>query len=478
MPRTTTRLVALGAAAVAVAIAATPAAARSTLVDDDAAILTRAAAAGLQPEGDNLYQATGAVPVFGTSREVASVPASALLGRSAPGMATVLRDTLAKAGGHYAIVDDAGTAFRGSAGDTLAAALGLLGAQTAPYPGGGPLARRVHLYVSPAAGALLTDPALRGLRTALARSGGLWLKTSGWTPLQWLTWPAETARQVSARGLARSRVHVALPGGDQAALWARARNGSACVTLSNGPGAYRVGGSIEAFAAQYRRAFTFPASSKTAPGCTAAPLLPRSGASALVSAAGRETTGLVIPPGGLVTPPLVAGEPAQVTLQLGDDPLGLAAGLGVPAEALWKALDVVVQVRGPGVALDATIGGDGSAALEFTPTAPGPVTMRIVIRGAGVSTALGGPSDLVEPLAATAGSAALLDARRRVAGRLGARHPPGPRRRLARRPRPGDRPALRLSRRLSARLSARRPPWCAGPPGSGARGSRRGCCAT
>ena len=93
----------------------------------------------------------------------------------------------------------------------------------------------------------------------------------------------------------------------------------------------------------------------------------------------------------------------------------------MPAEALWNALDVVVQVRGPGVALDATIGGDGSAALEFTPTAPGPVTMRIVVPGAGVSTALGGPSDLVEPLAATAGSAALLDARRRVAGRLGAR---------------------------------------------------------
>jgi hypothetical protein len=180
------------------------------------------------------------------------------------------------------------------------------------------------------------------------------------------------------------------------------------VTLANGPGAYRVGGSIEAFAAQYRRAFAFPASSKVPPGCTAAPRLPRSGASALVAAAAQEVTGLVIPPGGLVTPPLVAGEPAQVTLQLGDDPLGLAAGLGVPAEALWNALDVVVQVRGPGVALDATIGGDGSAALEFTPTAPGPVTMRIVVPGAGVSTALGGPSDLVEPLAATAGSAALL----------------------------------------------------------------------
>ena len=87
---------------------------------------------------------------------------------------------------------------------------------------------------------------------------------------------------------------------------------------------------------------------------------------------GRETTGLPIPPGGLVTPPLVAGEPAQVTLQLGADPLGLAAGLGVTPEEAWRAFGVVVQVRGPGVALDAPIGGDGSAPLAVHPHRPGP----------------------------------------------------------------------------------------------------------
>jgi len=97
-----------------------------------------------------------------------------------------------------------------------------------------------------------------------------------------------------------------------------------------------------------------------------------------------------------------------VTLQLGADPLGLAAALGVPEEALWIALEGVVQVRGAGVTLDARVGGDGAAPLEFTPTVPGPVTMRLVLRGSGVSTVLGGEADLVAPLAAAGGASALI----------------------------------------------------------------------
>jgi hypothetical protein len=104
----------------------------------------------------------------------------------------------------------------------------------------------------------------------------------------------------------------------------------------------------------------------------------------------------------------VAGEPAQVTLQLGADPLGLAAGFGLTPEAAWEALGEVVQVRGPGVAIDVPVGGDGSAALSFTPTAPGPVTMRIVFGAPGVTAALGAPGDLVAPLGATPGGAPLL----------------------------------------------------------------------
>jgi hypothetical protein len=267
----------------------------------------------------------------------------------------------------------------------------------------------VHFYVSAAAGGVLTEPAQAGLRTALGRSGGVWLKTNGWSSQRWLTWPAELTRQVANRGLDTTRVHVAIQAGDQARLWARAKNGSACAVLDNGPGAYRVGDGIEAFTAEYRRAFTRPSADKAAvEGCTPAPVLPPAGASALVASMVRETAGLEIPPGGLVTPPLVAGEPAQVTLQLGEDPLGIAAGLGVAPEAAWEALAVVVQVRGPGVAVDVPIAGDGAAPIEFTPTEPGPVTMRIVVLGSGVSTALGAPTDMVAPLAATPGGTTLL----------------------------------------------------------------------
>jgi hypothetical protein len=402
------RFLAFGAAAVAVAAASSTAAARSTMVDDQAPILRRAVAAGLQVSGDNLWQTRGPDAVLGAAREVESVPSSALAGKSPAAMASVLRAALRASGGHYAVIDDAGPVFRGAQGDALAAAFAILGREASPW-GGGTMARRVHLYVNAAAGGVLTEPAQAGLRTALARSGGLWLKTTGWSAQRWLTWPAELTRQVAPRGLDRTRIHVAIHAGDQARFWARAKNGSACVVLDNGPAAYRVGDSIEAFAAEYRRAFTRPAADKAAvEGCTPAPVLPPAGASALVASMGRETTGLEIPPGGLVTPPLVAGEPAQVTLQLGADPLGIAAGLDVAPEAVWEALAVVVQVRGPGVAVDVPIAGDGAAPIEFTPTAPGPVTMRIIVRGSGVSTALGAPTDMVAPLAATPGGPALL----------------------------------------------------------------------
>ncbi len=408
MPRTDTRFAAVALSIAATLAIAAPAAARSSLLDDDAPVLRRALSAGLQVSNDDLFQIRTGDAVFGPGRELESVPGSALLGRSPTAIAALLRKAVGDASGHAAIIDEIGNPFRDGDGDALAAALTTLAGENAPYPGGGTMAGRIQIYLASEGGPLLADPATLRLRTALGRSGGVWMKTRGWTALEWLTWPAETQRQASVtRGA--GRVHVAMVAGDQPSQWARAKNGSACAALGNGPGAYRVRDSIEAFTAQYRSAFRQPASAKAGvTGCTTAPLLPRPGATALVTSWGRETTGLPIPPGGLVTPPLVAGEPAQVTLQLGADPLGLAAGLGVTPEAAWKALAVVVQVRGPGVALDAPIAGDGSAALAFTPTAPGPVSMRIVVQGSGVSTALGAPSDLVQPLASTPFSAPLL----------------------------------------------------------------------
>ena len=462
MPRPSTRLVALGAAVVATALAAGPAAARVTILDDDAPTIRRALAAGMRTS-DGLYQAPTKPAVLARSRQIGEIDGSRLLGRGSGGMAGLLRAVIDSSGAHQVIVDDVGPAFSGRQGDDLAAALASLERQTAPYAPGR-LGRRVSLYVSADAGVVLTDPALGGLRTAMGRASGLWLKTSGaagaWTPAQWLAWPSETARQLTARGVSPTRVHVMLSGGDQATLWQRARTGSACTTLGNGPGGYRLDGSVDAFVAQYRLSFPHPATDKSpAVGCVGAPAPSPAGAAGLVAAAGHEAAGLAIPPGGLVTPPLVAGEPAQVTLQLGADPLGLAAALGVSEEALWIALEGVVQVRGAGVALDAPIGGDGAAPLEFTPTVPGPVTMRLVLKGSGVSTVLGGPADLVAPL-----GAAPLRRRGRVgpdhpdrllARRLDARRPADAAGRRAGRPGAADHPALLL--RPTRGASAQRP---------------------
>ena len=123
---------------------------------------------------------------------------------------------------------------------------------------------------------------------------------------------------------------------------------------------------------------------------------------------GPSATGLAIPDGGLVTPPLVAGDPAQLTLQLDADPLGLAAALGVSPEAFWNAAQARVEARGPGVAVDAVVAGDGAARMEFTPAAPGPVTMRLIIDGAALGRALGGEPDIVTWLHAAGAGAAVV----------------------------------------------------------------------
>ena len=181
MPRTTTRLVALGAAAVAVAIAATPAAARSTLVDDDAAD-PRAG----RRRGPPVRRATT------STRRPGRCPCSARTGRSPrcpprPSSGAAPRawppSCATRSRRREATTRSSTTRARRSGarqGDD--ARRGLRAPRRADRlrtPATGPLARRVHLYVSPAAGAVLTDSALRGVRTALARSGGLWLEDLG-----------------------------------------------------------------------------------------------------------------------------------------------------------------------------------------------------------------------------------------------------------------------------------------------------------
>lgn len=373
------------------------AAARMTILDDDAATIRAAMAP--RPDGtpglrviDGLYQTPTVPGVLPSTRRVARVEGSALIGLGAAGMADVLSRRMRATASARVYVDDLDASFRGPEGDDLAAALAALSRRG--------LARGVHFAVPNAAG-LLTDPAMAGARAAANRAGGVWMDTTRWSPAGWLTWPSEMASRLAGGGSARARAHVSIGAVDQAAAWASARAGSACPVLANGPGGVRLGATVDAFTAQYR--WTFPvALGPKAPAaeCTPVPILSAAGARSLNAAALDEATGLEIPPGGLVTPPVAVGEPAQVTLQLGPDPLGLAAALGLSSEQFWTAAAATVTARGAGVALATRIAGDGSATLQFTPTEPGGIVLRLVVPGALVPRALGGPSEIVGPLRA------------------------------------------------------------------------------
>jgi hypothetical protein len=430
MIRARTPFAALATLAVAtMAVTAGSAQARITVLDDDAATIARAMAprpgggSGLRLD-DNLNLLSTTTPVLPRSRQAARVSGRAatasaptLIGQGPLGMAAILRERVRTSGAHRVFVDDLGPEFAGQEGDDLAQALAILAGERPAYATRG-VSRRVHLYVS-APGPLLSDPGWAGARTALARSGGVWLKTfaeeTEWTPAEWLAWPAEAAARLGPAAAARGRVHVVFTGrGRQATMWDLARTGSACDALSNGPAGYGLGADVDDFVAEYRRTLPFASSAKLpATGCTAAPSLAAAGVRGLEHATDLEATGVEIPPGGLITPPLPAGDAAQLTLQLGSDPLGLAAALGVSSEAFWAAAQARLEVRGPGVATDATIAGDGAARLDFTPTAPGPVVMQVVIDRGLITRALGGEPDLVRSLHAADARPELIQ---RVAG--------------------------------------------------------------
>ena len=364
-------------------------------------------------------------------REVASVPASALLGpqrlgRWPPSCAT----RSPQAGGHYAVVDDVGRGVPGRRRRHARRGLRAASAgRPAPYSGGGPPSRAACTSTSPpAAGAVLTDPAQRrpadGARPLRAGSGS---RPRGWTPLEWLTWPAEAQPPGVGARAGRSRVHVAmLRPATRRALWARARTGSACATLAQRAGRLprrRLDRGL-------RRAV--PARLPAPPPARSASRLyrrpgpaPRRRLARWWPRAGREATGLAIPPGGLVTPPLVAGRarpgdpPARATTRSGwPRASGVDRRRPPGRRSAWSC-------RSAGRASRSTspIGGDGSAAARVHPhrSRPGDDAHRRAGRRASPPPSAARPT-WSQPLAATAGSARRCSpASSRIPDALGAR---------------------------------------------------------
>ena len=207
--------------------------------------------------------------------------------------------------------------------------------------------------------------------------------------------------------------------GDQPAQWALARAGqdpgSACAILLNRPGAYRlssVAGSPAAWALQYRESFPEPGGGAPA-GCLPSPVLTPALAAALGDPAqpglfSLERLGSVLPDGTVVGGPPVVGRATTLTVRLpgGADPLGIAARLvaagGTAAAApatFWPAARPTLLVSGDvvppaGVPFVQAADGTWEAPLTLSPTASGPIRLRLEIAGGAVRNALGPPSDL------------------------------------------------------------------------------------
>jgi hypothetical protein len=409
------RLPGLHGAALAALLVLLPAGvahARTTVLDDDPGTVARLVTPGpgrlaLLPDADDLLEV--GTTALAPARRAARVPASALRGRGAAAMAATLREAAESSGARQAWLDDLGPSFAGADGEALASALGILAGQTPSWAPDG-VNRHVQVYL-PSPGSFLTDPAWAGARRAAALAGGVWLETyhgaTAWPAAEWTTWPAETARVVGAAGGSAARVHVVIRGsGDQGTTWTRARTGSACQVLLNGPGAVRLGGDADAFVAQFRAVFDTSGGVRAA--CLPARTIPNGAAVALDGAAARERTGLAIPAGGLLTPPLAAGAPAQLVLQLGPDPLGLSAGFNVTSERIWRGAGAQVQVDGPGVHLRVPVEGDGTARMQFTPTGPGGIVMRLILNGAALPRSGGPDIELVPALRRVGASASFV----------------------------------------------------------------------
>jgi hypothetical protein len=110
---------------------------------------------------------------------------------------------------------------------------------------------------------------------------------------------------------------------------------------------------------------------------------------AIAEIAARARAGVEVGPGAIVPPALTAGRPAEVLVQLGADPLGVAALLGADPAAFWGSARASLRATAPGTVAWGGVRGDGSARLWIEPPKAGPVTMRLYLPGRAIQKALG-----------------------------------------------------------------------------------------
>lgn len=326
-----------------------------------------------------------------------------LIGRGPQGMAALLRNRARRSGAKMVFVDELGSRFRGRQGDHLAQALEILEGEESPA--GGPVSRRVHVYVLSPATLMAQPDAWAGAWDALVRAGGVWLeayyRSEPWAPEQWLAWPGAFAREFAARGGDPSRLHLLMTGDTpdkQREQWAWARTGAACAILANGPGAYRVDRGAAYFVQEFRRTFGTAPAPVEGPSpieCTASPLLDDAQRDRLAVPLSTDRVGYVLGAGALGSPRIYAGIEQTVRIRLGRDPLGLAAALGVDPREFWSNAKATVRARGRGWRKGARVDARGTARLKLLPPREGPVQLQLVVPGRQIRRELGAPKDMV-----------------------------------------------------------------------------------
>lgn len=365
---------------------------------------------------DGLFQQQPADPVLPVDRQVGKVTGGAgspitpsIRDLDGPTMVTVIREQVDAAGARMAFIDvGPDPIFGAEAGVNLAAAMTELA--TTPFPGGGTYADRVHMYVGPFGP--ISDPvAWAPFWRAMALAGGVWFEAYQgrlqWSAEHWLAWPRLLRDGLVARGMDPARLHLMVRGPGQSEVWSRMRVGAACELLANGPGAYRIE-DHQGFVREFRATFgTAPAGPGPSPiACQPAPQLPDATAQRLAGLLELERTGRTV--ARLAVSPRVArtGRSTSVRVALGTDPLGIASKLGADPAAFWSLARARVTATGPGVAVSAPLGNDGSASVAVEPASVGSIALGLTLDGAAVRAALGPPADLALSLAPYRGTIA------------------------------------------------------------------------
>jgi hypothetical protein len=418
--------VAAACAAAAVLGAATAEAQGRMVMLYDTADHVRQIATGpgaLDQEVYNLFQQQPVARVLAPSRQAWKVsgrgPSRAtpgLRGRSVNSMVSLLRDRIARSGGRLVFIDEAGLALHSNPQDVtnLAAALEILSLQTLPQTGSQPLNERVHVYVQGVPAPLVRPDRWEATWRVLALAGGVWWQAytsnRSWNEAEWATWANLIQRNLNERGGDLSRLRWVfrhdprVPVADQ---FAKALRAPACWPLANGVGVWRIGPESVPFREGWRAI-----ADGLAP-CVPSPSPEHAQAVALDRVTGLEA-GAALGDGMFTlgahgAERLPAGAvpnrvPVRVRLDLGPDPLGIAAGLGVDPATFWPAAGATIRAAGAGVNARWALVPGRPLDVYLLPERRGVINLTLKLPVRGVREALGGPGvDLLAALESVGG---------------------------------------------------------------------------